>query len=55
MKKFFEQPALEVVRMKNNDIVTTSPQTINVSNTLYEGSTILAPGQRGIDSWYEGY
>lgn len=54
MKKIFEQPALEVVRVKNNDIVTTSPLSVNLG-TEYLGSGNYAPGQRDIDSWYEDY
>ena len=39
-----------VVRMNNNDIVTLSLQG------TYDGSsTILAPGQRGLDDWDAGY
>ena len=50
MKKIFAQPELTVVRMNNNDIVTLSLQG------AYNGSAeILAPGQRGLDDWYEGY
>ena len=54
MKKIFEQPALEVVRMNNNDIVTNSdPRGIvdPTSSTLEQ----LAPGQRNVIDWYEGY
>ena len=51
MKKIFEQPALEVVRMNNHDIVTES---------LTRGSNVSsgdcdAPGMRIFDSWDEGY
>jgi len=48
MKKFFEQPALEVVRMKNNDIVTLS------IGEEYSGEATLSSGRR-FDDWYEGY
>ena len=50
MKKIFAQPELTVVRMNNNDIVTLSTYGV------YDGQKeILAPGQRGLDDWYEGY
>lgn len=54
-KKYFEQPELMVVRMTNNDIVTTSPYTVGVSSSVYEEGMIdLAPDRR-FDSWDEGY
>ena len=54
MKKNFEQPALEVVQMNRNDIVTTSnPRGIvDPTNGALEQ---LAPGQRSFDSWDAGY
>ena len=51
--KTYNSPMLQVVSMKHSDIVTTSPFG---SNGEYSGSVnIAAPGQRGFDSWYEGY
>ena len=52
MKKNFEQPALEVVRMNNRDIVTES---LGITGTVTNPNAILAPGQRSFDEWYEGY
>ena len=52
MKKIFAQPELTVVNMKHNDIVTTSDPILNGT---YSGGVVLSPGQRDIDSWYEGY
>ena len=50
MKKYIDAQ-LQVVRMNNHDIVTES---LSVSGTDYNGK-VYAPGQRDIDSWYEGY
>ena len=53
MKKY-ENPMLQVVSIKNNDILTNSPMSMRGnydSNTV----TIAAPGQRGLDDYYEGY
>ena len=48
MKKIYNQPTLEVVRMNNNDIVTLS------TYGKYNGSdVILAPDR--FNDWYEGY
>lgn len=55
MTKNYNSPMLQIVSIKNNDIVTASGETLNVSNTLYEETTILAPGQRGLDDWDAGY
>lgn len=49
MKKF-ENPMLQVVSIVNNDIITES---LGVHGTTT--NTQLAPGQRGIDEWYEGF
>ena len=51
MKKNFEQPALEVVRMNNRDIVTES---------LTRGADVTsgnadAPGRRGLFDPYDPY
>ena len=52
MKKF-ENPMLQMVSISKHDIITTSGErgVINSGWTSEQG----APGQRGIDSWYEGY
>ena len=53
MKKIFAQPEMMVVNMKHNDIVCTSPLGYN---NAWNGQTeILAPGQRGLDEWNEGF
>lgn len=49
MKKNYNQPAFEVVRLNNHDIVTLSR---NENPTDERGS---APGLRGFDSWDAGY
>ncbi len=50
--KTYNSPMLQFVSIKENDIVTGSP----ILNGTYNGSAeILAPGQRGLDDWYEGY
>ena len=51
MTKKYNSPMLQVVRMKNNDIVT-----ISKTEEYDENYETLAPGQRNaFDSWYEGY
>ena len=52
MTKKYNSPMLQVVSIKNCDIVCTSPG-YGGSTTAVSGN--LAPGQRGIDEWYEGY
>lgn len=54
MTKKYNSPMLQVVSIKNNDIVTASGDPI-LSATDYSGGTILAPGQRGLDDWDAGY
>ena len=58
MKKTYENPMLQVVSINKSDIIVTSPGVAN-NSTLggeYNSSDVsYAPGQRGIDSWYEGY
>ena len=55
MKKY-ENPMLQVVSIKKNDIIATSgEETATVGDNVTRESGILAPGQRGINSWYEGY
>ena len=51
MKKY-ENPMLQVVSINKKDIIATSDRIMNIEGT---SGTYLAPGQRGIDSWYEGY
>ena len=54
MTKIYNSPMLQVVSIKKNDIVTGSGPF--GSNGEYgNGVHIAAPGQRGIDEWYEGY
>lgn len=55
MKKNFEIPMLQVLSIKKNDIIVTSGESIKMGNSWDGSSTILAPGQRGLDDWYEGY
>ena len=50
MKKIYNQPTFEVVRMNNHDIVTLSDPKGEVGTGEY------APGQRGLFDPYEaGY
>ena len=51
MKKYSNAELL-IVRMQNNDIVTTS--TMTIYGTTLSGNQ-LAPGQRGLDDWDAGY
>lgn len=57
MKKNFEQPALEVVRMRNNDIVTLSDPVVNLADekVIDDSGLVGAPGQRGVFDWDAGY
>ncbi len=54
MTKKYNSPMLQVVSIKSNDILTNSQMGMLGD---YNGSTITiaAPGQRGLDDWYEGY
>ncbi len=52
MTKKYDTPMLQVVSICKNDIIATS--TLNV-DTSVSVSTQFAPGQRGLDDWYEGY
>lgn len=55
MKKY-ENPMLQVVSIKNNDILTNSPVPMSVKGDYDSGSVIMAaPGQRGLDDWDAGY
>ena len=51
MKKYVN-PMLQVVSIKNNDIVTSS-HGYGGSTEAVSGN--LAPGQRGMDDWDAGY
>jgi len=53
-KKIFAQPEMMVVNMKNHDIITNSPMSV-LGDYNSSTITIAAPGQRGLDDWYEGY
>ena len=53
MKKY-ENPMLQVVGIKNNDIITDS-LGMRGDKTVDSASGILAPGQRGMDDWDAGY
>ena len=55
MKKYFEQPALEVVRVNKYDIVTASKFNIYDNQSIGTPGAVLAPGQRGFDDWDAGY
>lgn len=54
MKKNFEQPKLMVVRMNNNDIVTTSDQFTLDTNSDHS-ITIQYGADRFRDDWDAGY
>lgn len=54
MTKKYENPMLQIVSIKNNDIVATSGPGINTSSVVEVGN-IGAPGQRGLDDWDAGY
>ena len=53
MTKLYNTPMLQIISIQRNDIVTASGDKLGVSNTLYEGTTILAPDR--FNEWYEGY
>ena len=56
MKKYFENPMLQVVSIKKNDIIATSgEETATVGDNVTSESGILAPGQRGVFDWDAGY
>ena len=56
MTKKYENPMLQVVSINKSDIIVTSP-VVEVSTNAYDPTKggIYAPGQRGLDDWYEGY
>lgn len=51
--KTYNRPMLQVVSIKKNDIVTASP--FSYDNAWDGKGTLLAPGQRGLDDYYEEY
>ena len=51
MKKY-ENPMLQVVSIKENDVIVTSP---GYGGTTDAKSGNLAPGMREFDDYYEGY
>ena len=53
--KTYNSPMLQVVSIKKNNIIATS--TVSIYSTEYDKDkgSILAPGQRGLDDYYEGY
>lgn len=54
MTKKYVIPMLQIVSVKENDIVTASESVSVYLNTNHEG-TVYAPGQRGLDDWDAGY
>ena len=52
--KTYNSPMLQVVSINKKDIIATS--TMGMLGD-YNSSTVTigAPGQRGLDEWYEGY
>ena len=54
MKKY-ENPMLKTVSINRNDIITGSNDPQVSLGGSYNGGLISAPGQRGLDDWYEGY
>ena len=55
-KKIFAQPEMMVVNVKRNDIITGSTEKMGMLGDYNSGSVnIAAPGQRGLNDYYEGY
>ncbi len=53
--KTYNSPMLQVVSINKNDVIATS-ETMSYGLHNYDGSsTILAPGQRGLNDWDAGY
>ena len=50
MKKY-ENPMLQVISIKKNDILTESIMMFGSQ----DNTSALAPGQRGLDDWDAGY
>ena len=57
MKKTYENPLLQVVSIKKNDIVCSSPVTMDFNAAAISGNEVGAAGRRYnvFDEWYEGY
>lgn len=55
MTKKYNSPMLQVVSIKNNDIVTASNDALGVHTDEVYSGTPLAPGQRGVFDWDAGY
>ena len=53
MTKKYNSPMLQVVSIKNNDILTNSPMNV-LGDYNSSTITIAAPGIRDVDTWYEG-
>ena len=51
--KTYNSPKLQVVGINKSDIIATSAPGLKGAYTG-TASGVLAPGQRDIDSWYEG-
>ena len=43
---------LQIVSISNNDVIATSMKITSEYNSTW---STLAPGQRDLDDWYEGY
>ena len=55
MKKY-ENQMLQIISIKRSNIIATSGnETMNYRGDFGSGITIAAPGQRGLDDYYEGY
>ena len=54
MSKKYNSPMLNVVSIKNNDIITDS-QVVKFGEGAKSGGDACAPGQRGLDDWDAGY
>ena len=53
MTKKYENPMLQIVSIKNSDVIATS--TMGMLGNYDSNVTIAAPGQRGLDDWDAGY
>lgn len=54
MTKKYVNPMLQVVSIKNSDVIATSTMGM-LGNYDSNTVTIAAPGQRGLDSYDAGY
>ncbi len=56
MTKKYNSPMLQIVSISKKDIITTSDPNVILGGTYTgSGNNFCAPGQRGLDDWYEGY